>query len=232
MADVYLGLGLFQCALANEPGIVKVAIKILNGFPVSRETGLAYLRICSDSSLYTREGAKQYLIEYLLPQIPKEAAEKQIVLESLQSEYPLSAYYVFQDIDEQLCFHRDTAFSAATILKFANRIEKFDTSNYSLARYANLVRWQCATIDSSLIEQLHPVSFARENEFSFYPVFLQAVEMRHLLDKQYDLTLEEGKKGVWKVRKIRDKAYSLLHGSQVHAMRREYYLWHMGDGLP
>jgi hypothetical protein len=229
--DVYLGLGLFQCSLANEPGIISFALRLFNGLHVSFDSGLGYLRTCADSALYTRQSAKEYLVQFLSPIKASEAAEKQAVLKSLQTEYPDIAYYVFQEIDEGMAFHRADVFSRGKYRSVQQRINSFDTSNFLLRRDVNLVRWQCAAIDSALAGELHPEVFEQKQSYSFYPVFLQAARLRYALDtKKYPRN--EYKKAVRMYRVQKDRAFSILRKSRINPMLREYYLWHMEDGLP
>ena len=229
--DIYLGLGLFQCSLANEPGIISFALRLFNGLHVSYDSGLVYLRTCADSALYTRQSAKEYLIQFLSPFKAHEAAEKQNVFKSLQTEYPDNAYYVFQEIDEAMAFHRAGIFSGGKYRWVLQRISSFDTCNYSLRRDVNLVRWQCAAIDSARTKELHPEAFEQKQSYSFYPVFLKAAQLRYMLDtKKY--SRREYKKAVRMYRLQKDLSYSVLRESGINPMLREYFLWHIEDGLP
>jgi hypothetical protein len=229
--DVYLGLGLFQCSLANEPGIISFALRLFNGLHVSYDSGLVYLRTCANSALYTRQSAKEYLVQFLSPFKAHEAAEKQTVLKSLQTEYPDNAYYIFQEIDEAMAFHRANVFSGDKCRWVLQRISSFDTCNYSLRRDVNLVRWQCAAIDSARTKELHPEAFEQKQSYSFYPVFLKAAQLRYMLDtKKY--SRREYKKAVRMYRLQKDLSYSVLRESGINPMLREYFLWHIEDGLP
>jgi hypothetical protein len=234
MDDVYLGLGVSQCALANEPGIVRVAMRLFSGLHVDLDSGLAYLRICSKNAFYTREGAREYLVQFLSPLIAREAAEKQEIFKSFQGLYPNDPYYVFQEIDEGMAFHRNEVFAKRTIEWARPLVQRFDTSNYSLRRYANLVRWQCSMIDFSLTNELHPGSIEPGDAFSFYPVFLTAAREQYLLDAHNapSQTRRERRDDFRHYRDIKDKAISILQSSGINPMLREYFLYHIEDGLP
>ena len=229
--DVYLGLGLFQCSLANEPGIIGFALLLFNGLRVSLDSGLVYLRTCADGSLYTRQSAKEYLVQFLSPFKSHEAVEKQAVFKSLQTEYPNNAYYVFQEIDENIAFHRAEVFSGDKYRWVPPRISSFDTGNYSLRRDANLVRWQCAAIDSARRHELHPEAFEQKQSYSFYPVFLRAAQLRYMLDTTKEFPPGGHQKAVRTYRLEKGRAYSVLRKSGINPMLREYFLWHMEDGL-
>ncbi|HUI92092.1 MAG TPA: hypothetical protein VLX68_07585 [Chitinivibrionales bacterium] len=230
--DVYLGLGLFQCALANEPGIIHFALRLFNGLYVSLDSGLVFLQTCADSAQYTRFTAKEYLIQFLSPFKAAEAERKQAVFKSLQAEFPGTAYYVFQEVDEAMAFHRKDAFSGNRFGWVPERIAGFDTSNYFLRRDVNLVRWQCTAIDSSEAEKLHPVPFRLRQDYSFYPVFLKAAQMRYMLDQAQKLSKGQNKKAAVLCRQQKERAISVLRKSEIDPMLREYFLWHIEDGLP
>jgi hypothetical protein len=233
MKDVYLGLGISQCALANEPGIIRAAMRIFSGLHVDLDTGLAYLRICSQNAQYTSEGAMEYLIQFLSPFKPDEIAEKQAIFKVLQSRFPDCPYYVFQEIDEGLAFHRHDVFFGNLVSWALPRIKSFDTCNFSLRRYANLVKTQCAAIDFSLSRELKPMPISSKQNFSFYPVFLKAARMEYELDIQKTM-IPAGKRKLElrQYHRMRNHAFSMLRASDINPMLREYYLWHMQDGLP
>jgi hypothetical protein len=94
------------------------------------------------------------------------------------------------------------------------------------------VRWQCAMIDFSLTKELHPVPIGLSQVFSFYPVFLSAAHERFLLDSRKDLPAYQRKNDSRHYYYLKDKAFSMLRSSDIIPMLREYYLWHMEDGLP
>jgi len=235
MDDLYLGLGLSQCALANEPGIIRAAMRIFNGLHVNLDSGLTYLRICSERALYTNDGAREYLIQFLSPFKPDESAEKQRVFRVLRALYPADPYYVFQEIDEGLAFHRKEVFSSQAAGLIRPLIGHFDTCTFSLERYANLVRWQCCTIDTTMTQGLRPAPFGQNRSFSFYPYFLDAARLKFLLDEQKNAG-PAADRGLGEVgrryRDARNRTYAVLRSSDINPMLREYFLWHLQDGMP
>jgi hypothetical protein len=230
--DLYLGLGLFQCALANEPGIIGFALHLFGGLHVSLDSGLAYLRICSNEALYTQVGAKEYLIQFLSPFNHNEAGEKQAVFRSLEQEFPGNPYYVFQEIDEQMAFHRESAFEKSTCDWALAQIAGFDTSNSTTKLYANCVKWQCTAIDTSLAATLGPRPFGDRECLSFYPVFLEAAKARYVIDSDSKQTVGKRRNAIRSYHELRNRAYVVLRRSEINPMLREYYLWHLDDGLP
>jgi|WetSurMetagenome_2_1015567.scaffolds.fasta_scaffold00008_9 hypothetical protein len=232
LKDSYVGLGLFQCALANEPGIITFAIHLFKGLRVDLNLGLAYLRLCSaDSMLYTRNGAREYLIQFLSPFKSNEAAEKQKIFRALETEFPASPYYLFQEIDEGMAFHRADVFTKEYAARAAARIAGFDTSNSTLRTYANCVRWQCSIIDSTLSPVLKPRPFKPGEALSFYPVFLNAAKYKFLLESNVYASKRVAQTIDRLFHEHRSLAFSVLRKSEIHPMSREYYLWHTEDGL-
>jgi hypothetical protein len=231
MKDIYLGMGLFQCALANEPSFIGFAIHLFGGLQVSLDSGLAYLRICSNEAYYTRQGAREYLIQFLSPFIATESKEKQTIFRMLEAEFPRNPYYVFQEIDENMAFHRQIAFSndfrAWAIAKAAT----LDTENSSVRPYANCVRWQCIEIDSTLISDIKPAPFVARSCLSFYPFFLQAAKAKYLIESSSGVGERQRKSLVHVDHQLRNKAFAILRKSDITVMLRDYYEWHMEDGL-
>ncbi len=229
--DLYFGLGIFQCSLANEPGIIGFALHLFGGLHVNYDSGLAYLRVCSQEAFYTRQGAKEYLIQFLSPFKENEAREKQSVFRLLEAEFPGNPYYVFQEIDEGMAFHRKDVFSNDFCSWVGNQIPSMDTSNSTAKLYANSVRWQCAVIDSTRFSSLRPHPFAPRSCLSFYPTFLSAARTKFLIDCGTCLAPNTASLAVRRYHHLRNQAYSILHKSQINPMLREYYLWHLEDGL-
>ncbi len=232
MNDIYLGLGLFQCALAEEPGVIKMALRLFNGLHVNLDSGLTFLRICSDNALYTQDGAREYLIQFLDPNKSLESAEKQKIFRKLQSLYPNSPYYVFQEIDEGMTFHRRSIFSGNTIAWAKQKMECFDTSNYPLRRYANLVGWQCTILDSASADNLHPEPYAKGQDYSFYPIFLRAAQTDFILHARKNIPVARRNEERQRYGQLKKQAFYILRHSSIDPMLREYYLWHLEDGLP
>jgi len=233
MYDVYLGLGIAQCALANEPGIVKLAMHLFTGLHVNLDSGLVYLRTCSQKALYTKEGAQEYLIQFLSPFNPPESAEKQQIFKSLQAHFPGDPYYVFQEIDEDFSFHRQEVFSKACAKWVVPQINMFDTCNFILKRYADLVKVQCVSMDKVLSSDFAPKIGIISKTFSFYPIFLQAATLKYEIDLNKGLSFSGQRKMlIRQYQRLRDQTIHVLCSSGINPMLREYYLWHIDDGLP
>jgi hypothetical protein len=232
MYDACLGLGISQCALANEPGIILAAMRLFRGLHVNLDTGLMHLRTCSQKALYTRDGAMEYLIQFLSPFKTQEAAEKQQIFRRLQALFPGNPFYVFQEIDEEMSFHRREVFSRKIVDWARPLISLFDTCNFSHRRYANLVRWQCAEIDFNMINQLHPIPIEPKTPYWFYPAFLAAAKEQFTLDSEKVLSPKQKKDDVRHYRALKEKSISMVRSSKINPMLREYFLYHIEDGLP
>ncbi len=233
MADVYLGLGIAQCALANEPGIIQLAMHLFSGLHVNLDTGLAYLRICSKEAMYTKEGAQEYLIQFLSPQIPSQSDEKQEIFKTLQSNFPGNPYYVFQELDEGFSFHRQMVYQKRLVESAVPQMSRFDTSNFILKTYANLVKMQCAAIDTVLTGEHIPQCGSIHPSFSFYPMFLETAAQKYELDmKKRTMLTGLRKMEVRRYLHEREQTIHILCSSGINPMLREYYLWHIEDGLP
>jgi hypothetical protein len=107
----------------------------------------------------------------------------------------------------------------------------FDTGNFALQRYANLVKLQCATVDPSLEKTLHQEPIAHDGPYSFYPLFCAAAKARYLFDANKNISGKQQKTEARNCRHLKDKAVSVLRRSGVNPMLREIFLWHMEDGL-
>lgn len=104
ITDAYLGLGIFYCALAKAPPVVREALHI-TGPITSLDKGLDCLRTCASRGHYTTGIAKLYLLEFLNPYLGNLAQEKETLFKSLQHEFPHNPMYVFLELDERLCFN-------------------------------------------------------------------------------------------------------------------------------
>ena len=102
--DACLGLGLFNCILAKSPPVVRGALSIV-GKDISLLKGLYFLRKAAYHGCYTGDIARLFLIEFLSPYMGDDAGEKKKLLRTLQKNYPENPYFVFLELDENICFH-------------------------------------------------------------------------------------------------------------------------------
>ncbi len=225
--DAYLGTGLFNCALAKSPGIVKGAVNLLVGRKIDLDTGLNHLRICAEKSVYTKLSAKLYLIEFLSPYQSDQESEKQVIFKSIQHAFPGNPYYVFLELDEDLCFFPDKFFKPTTCRFIDKRLDNgFYCPSYSSLRYANLVKWQFSLCNSDAPSWALPSPILKDRDFSFYPVFLEALKLKHNKGKQ-----EKNDSDAEKLRDLGTAAVHLLSASDMNPLRKDFYLWHLRDAL-
>lgn len=220
--DVYLGLGIFYCALAKAPAIVRGALNI-TGRNVSFEKGVGYLRISAYEGRYTNETAKQYLIQFLNPYMDEDAAEKERVFISLQKSYPRNPYYHFLRVNEDLCFHKKNITDSYKDA-IRKKLSKYREDNYSLKRYSQLLKYQYAFLDPSVTVQIDTSFNLRD--FAYYPAFLDAMSEKY--------NGEAAKKERYKKMHLTSKginAFKLLEGSSMSSNRKNFFGWYMRDAL-
>lgn len=228
--DTYLGLGIFYCALAKAPAIVKGTLNIV-GKNFSLDTGLNYLRMSAAEGRYTSTAAKIYLIQFLSPYQGDLDIEKQKIFKSLLSQYPSNPYYLFLEFDENLCFHPERIFSL-TVDRFKKIVRKFTSNEYSLKRYAVLVKMQYMILNPYPYPGLEPDISVNLKEYSFYPLFLQALQQKFVLNGIIaNQPNEEKKRKDEYIRKIGDHALKLLDKSGMSAGHKGFYVWHIRDAL-
>ncbi len=220
--DVYLGLGIFYCALAKAPPIVRGALNIV-GRNVSFEKGIEYLRISAHGGKYTNETAKQYLIQFLSPYMGHEVIEKRTIFRSLQQEYSKNPYYLFLEVNEDICFHPEKINNEYS-QRVKKRISKFKVEEYSLKRYAILLLYQYAYLDSHNI--LKPDTSIELREFSFYPHFLTALKER---GNQEIKRRERYRRMNWTKNGV--KAARMLDESMMSLNRKNFFAWYVRDAL-
>lgn len=220
--DAYLGLGIFYCALAKAPAIVRGALNIV-GRDISFEKGVEYIRISAYEGRYTNETAKQYLIQFLSPYLGNEVNEKKKIFNLLERDYPKNPYYLFLEINEDICFHPDSIDSDYR-QRVRKRISKFKSNEYSLKRYADLLLHQYCFIDPHYSSK--PDSSIELREFSFYPYFLEALKEKgshEIKRKQRYKRMNWTKNGAYAAKSLDESAMSLN--------RKNFFAWYLRDAL-
>ncbi len=230
MKDVYLGLGIFYCALSKASAVVRGALNLI-GRPVSLEKGLFYLRQSAYHGRYTTAMAKLYLIQFLSPYLGDQTDEKRRVFRSLESAYPSNPYYLFLRIEENLCFHPEKAFDPSIRRQLRNKIASFDDDEYSIARYGNLVKWQYKLIDPFSRADLGPDTTFELREFAYYPVFLSALREKYAVPQSEIISPDIRKRRAQLIKKIESRVLKTLASSPMSQSWRGFYAWHVRDAL-
>jgi hypothetical protein len=231
MDDAYLGLGIFYCALAKASGVVRGALNLI-GRPVSLEKGLYYLRQSAYNGRYTGAMAKLYLIQFLSPYQGDQTVEKSRIFKSLESSFPGNPFFVFLRLEENLCFHPEKAFDPSIRRPVRKKIASYDEDeDYSIGRYANLVRWQYRVIDPFAPPDLHPDTTFNLGQFAYYPAFLSALREKYAVPQSEIASPAVRNRRVALIRKIESRVLKQLAASSMNQSWRGFYAWHVRDAL-
>jgi hypothetical protein len=230
MYDVYLGLGIFYCALSKASAVVRGALNLI-GRPVSLEKGLFYLRQSAYHGRYTGAMAKLYLIQFLSPYITDQTIEKKQIFRSLESSYPSNPYFLFLRLEENLCFHPEKAFDPSIRRQIRKKIASYDDEGYSIARYGNLVKWQYKLIDPFATAALNPDTTFNLGEFAYYPGFLSALREKYAVPQSEIVSPEIRKRRATLIKKIQSRVLKTLASSPMSQSWRGFYAWHIRDAL-
>lgn len=219
--DAYLGLGIFYCALSKAPAFVRGALN-MTGREISFDKGLDYLRISAYQGKYTTETAKQYLIQFLSPYLGHETIEKHRIFLSLEHEYPKNPFYLFHHVHEDLCFHQDSV-TRSYVDNVRKKTAKFKPSGYSINRYLALLSYQYNFLDP--LNRLSIDTTVVLREFSFYPVFLDALKERDsvLIKRERYRKMYLTATGI--------HAAKLLDESAMTPNRKNFFMWYLRDAL-
>ena len=231
LRDAYLGLGLFNCALAKAPLVVRGALAMI-GKDVSLARGLDYLRRSATGGCYTNDIARLYLVQFLSPYLGHEAVEKRRIFGVLQRAYPRNPYYLFIESEEYLCFDPGEFYSFSFKTRVARRMQRLKNDDYSLRRYAQLVKWQYLLMDPFPSKGLMPDTTFNLRGFSYYPEFLRAVRERVRFEPGLKESRGDRMRRIRYFRMLALKAIKTLDASPaMPAGRKSYYLWHIRDAL-
>ncbi|MBN1128726.1 MAG: hypothetical protein JXA71_07050 [Chitinispirillaceae bacterium] len=229
--DAYLGIGLFNCILAKAPLIIQGALTLI-GRDVSLARGLDYLRRSAYNGCYTKDIARLYLAQFLSPYLGHEAGEKRKIFQAMQNVYSSNPYYVFMELEEDICFNPGMLVNDYLKSRVRQQIARFKTTNYSTRRYANLVKWQYRLMDHSPPYKISPDTSYNLRGFSYYPVFLQAVREKLLFERENLASRNDGLRRMRYIRILGIKASRSLELSPDMPLgRKTFFLWHIRDAL-
>jgi hypothetical protein len=227
MSDIYLGLGLFNCALAKASPLVRGALSII-GKEASLGKGLDYLRRSAYHGRYTNDIAKLYLIDFLSPYLGDQAKEKNMLFRQLQKTYPANPYFLFIELEENLCFHQKHMFSFSSTQRVRRQIARFGRHD----RYANLVKWQYLLVNPFPSSGIAPDTTIDLRNFAFYPVFLRALREKILYERETDMSRRDRMRRLHFIREQGAKAAQMLDATdQMADNRKGIYQWHIRDAL-
>ena len=162
-----------------------------------------------------------------------EAAEKQGIFNSLERSYPQNPYFVFLDLDENLCFHRQTVFNFSYKSRLKRQISRFKPAETWAKQYANLTKWQYLLIDPFPGSGISPDTSFSMGEFAYYPMFLQALREKYLLENG---GMDNNADRLRRLRYIKSSRQCRFENAcqaatLMPSSRRNFYLWHIRDAL-
>jgi hypothetical protein len=230
IADAALGLGIFYCALSKAPAVVRGALSLM-GKPVSFDKGLEYLRRSAHKGRFTSVMAQLYLIEFLSPFLEDQAAEKRRIFKRMKIAFPENPYFLFLELEENLCFHPEKVFDPS--VRRAVRIEIASLTGHALSetRYAMLTKWQYALINPFAAENLRPDTVFNLREFSYYPVFLSALREKFMASQFPGASPAMQQRRILFIRRAQARAQKLLRASAMGSSWKGFYAWHIRDAL-
>jgi hypothetical protein len=229
--DAYLGLGLFNCLLGGSPLVLRSALSMV-GKDVSLSNGINYLRKVAYNGRYTNDIAKMFLVEFLTPYLGDQAEEKKKVLRSLQKKYPVNPYFTFLELDENICFHPDEVFVFSSTGRIKRQIMRAIPLDYCAKRYLNLVKWQILLADPFSGPGMAPDTTFDLRGFSYYPVFLKAFKEKYLYEKETSPHQRDRDQRLRFIAAEGARARRAIETSEtMPAGLKNYYVWHVRDGL-
>ncbi len=228
MHDAQLGTGMFHCSVANAPLVVRGAFKLF-GRGVSMHTGLQALRKSAYQGRYTNVQGQLFLIRFLSPYEDELRREKRQIFQSLERNFQGNPYFTFLKLDEALSFHPDSFFQAEVRDRIALRISTFSQEDFVSRRYANLVKMQYGLLDPNPEPHLKPDPEFKFRDYLFYPIFLEGLKVRRLLDQ----APANASKAAMQIEmaSLRDSSLSVLEQSTMTGTRKSLYAWHIRDAF-
>jgi hypothetical protein len=229
--DACMGLGLFDCVLAKAPLIVRGALA-MTGNEVSLSRGLDNLCRSVQGGCYTNDIARLYLIQFLSPYLGHEVKKKRRIFRTLQRTYPRNPYYVFLEIEENLCFDPGSIARFSFKIRVRRQIAQFKANEYSSRRYAQLVRWQYRLMDPFPSPGIMPDTTFGLRGFSYYPEFLRALREKTVYEQGREESRGDRMRRLRYFRMLALKSMKTLETSpSMPGNRKSYYLWHIRDAL-
>jgi hypothetical protein len=230
ITDAYLGLGVFYCSLSKASAFVRGALSLI-GRPVSLDIGLTYLRRGAYQGRYTSTLAQVYLMEFLSPYQGDQILEINRIFKQFKTAYPANPYFLFLEIEENLCFHPEKAFDPSIRRTMRKKIVSFLGHDYSKTRYAMLIKWQYLLMDPFAAAPLRPDTTFQLREFSYYPVFLSALREKFMIPQFSSAPPALLERRIRFIRRTEARAQKLLLASGMSPGWKGFYAWHIRDAL-
>ncbi len=110
------------------------------------------------------------------------------------------------------------------------QISRFRTAGYFARQYANLVKRQYLLIDPFPASGVSPDTSLAMGDFSYYPIFLQALREKYLLGNGTNSKADRVRRQRY-IKSLGASASKMLAASSMPASRRNFFQWHIRDAL-
>ncbi len=227
MYDACMGLGLFYCSVASASPVVRAALA-LTGRQITLEKGLSYLRIGAQKGHYVNIPSLVYLTQFLSPYLGHHAAEKDSIFMILQRKCAPNPRYLFEQIDENICFHPEI-FTPAYTATLRKKIAGLKNADQYLQHYSELMKYQYCTYIDTLNCTFKIDTDVDLKGFGFYPAFLHALRykeecMIHSIGS-FSKLHERG------CEKNTTELVKELEAMPMSSTLKEFYRWHILDAI-
>jgi hypothetical protein len=227
MYDANLGLGIFYCSVASAPQIIRAALA-LTGRQITLEKGLSYLRIGAQKGHYVDIPSLVYLTQFLSPYLGHHTAEKDSIYLVLQKKCEENPRYLFDQIDEQICFHPEI-FTPQYNAEIRKKISGYKNVQPQLRHYYELMKYQYCNYIDTLNCTFKKDTTVNLRGFCFYPLFMESLRYKEMCMVNNIGTLsrfhaKDCEKNIAEI-------VTLIDRSSIISTKRDYYKWHLHDAL-
>jgi hypothetical protein len=227
MYDAYLGLGIFYCSVASAPQIIRAALA-LTGRQITLEKGLSYLRIGAQKGHYVDIPSLAYLTQFLSPYLGHHTVEKDSIYLVLQKKCEENPRYLFDQIDEQICFHPEI-FTPQYNVEIRKKISGYKNAQPQLRHYFELMKYQYCNYIDTLNCTFKKDTTVNLRGFRFYPLFMDALRYKEMCMVNNIGTLsrfhaKDCEKNIAEIATLIDR-------SSISSIKRDFYKWHLHDAL-
>ncbi|MBN1602079.1 MAG: hypothetical protein JW915_10750 [Chitinispirillaceae bacterium] len=227
MYDAFMGLGLFYCSVAGAPSVIRAALA-LTGRQVTLEKGLSYLRISAQKGHYVNIPSLVYLTQFLSPYLGHHVMEKDSIFTVLQKKCHPNPRYLFEQIDEHICFHPEK-FTLEYIADLRKAIAEYKNTPLLLRSYFELMKYQYCDYIDTLNCPFKKDPDVKLKEFLFYPLFMTGLRTK-------ELCMINSIGNFARIRSRDCEKYnlsviSMLEKSSMASTKRDVYKWRIRDAF-
>lgn len=227
MYDAFMGLGLFYCSVAGAPSVIRAALA-LTGRQVTLEKGLSYLRISAQKGHYVNVPSLVYLTQFLSPYLGHHVMEKDSIFTVLQKKCHPNPRYLFEQIDEHICFHPEK-FTLEYTADLRKAIAEYKNAPLLLRSYFELMKYQYCDYIDTLNCSFKKDPEVKLKEFLFYPLFMTGLRTKELCVIN----------SIGNFARIRSRdcekynlqVISMLEKSSLASTKKDVYKWRIRDAF-